>query len=51
MSEEETHRNLIRALELAWKLECGIGWYDVSKDKEELDELYKKYQVGPYSES
>ena len=48
MSAEDTHRDLIRTLELAWALEVGISWHDVSKEKEELNELYKKYGVGPY---
>ena len=50
MSAEDTHRDLIRALELAWALEVGISWHDVSQEKEELKELYKKYGVGPYDE-
>ena len=48
MSCEEDYRNLIRVLELAWDLECGISWYDVSETKKELAHLRWKYKVEPY---
>jgi len=48
MSEEETYQDLIRALQLAWDLECGISWYDVDDTKKELNALRYKYQVDPY---
>jgi len=50
MIAEETHRDLIRALELAWDLECGISWYDVTATKDELNELRRKYHVDPWDE-
>ena len=48
MSAEENYRDLIRALKLAWDLECGISWYGVTDTKKELDSLRWKYQVDPY---
>ena len=48
MSAEETWRDLVRALELAWDLECGISWYDVEGTKKELNRLRWKYLVDPY---
>lgn len=50
MSAEETHRDLIRALELASGLESGISWYDVADTKRELHELMAKYFVPPYED-
>ena len=48
--EEEHYRDLVRALELAWDLECGISWYDVTDSKNELNELRRKYQVEPWDD-
>lgn len=48
MSSEETHRDLIRALTLAFDLEAGISWYDVSDTKKELNALRYKYHIDPY---
>ena len=48
MSAEDTHLDLIRALTLAWELEVGISWHDVSNVKEELNALRFKYNVDPY---
>jgi len=50
MSETETYHDLIRALELAWDLECGISWYDVTETKQELHQLMAKYFVEPFED-
>ncbi len=50
MSAEETHRDLLRAQELAFDLEAGISWYDVTDTKRELHKLMAKYFVSPYED-
>lgn len=50
MSAEETHRDVVRALELAFDLEAGISWYDVTETKRELHALMAKYFVPPYED-
>ena len=48
MSAEETHRDLIRALELAADLSAGVGWYDVEDTRKELNALRCKYHIKGY---